>query len=204
MQRTRREFIRFVRVVLAAALTRSCAACYTPAPGGYTPRPAPPTPDPHWSNLRTCWLDLAAAELPSFEDGELPGRLRQCHANALQALVDGGKLRADIADEIAVAYDQAVAHIERQLATCYIALPPEFTPRSDLMKQADLLAEMAEKSDINPMTVAHARAALERDIAWLAQFQAGQVPGSLTQIEVDADSIEAARILVDLLLGKLE
>jgi hypothetical protein len=65
-----------------------------------------------------------------------------------------------------------------------------------------LLEEMAARSEIDPPTVAQARAALERDIEWLEQFQAGQVPGSWEQIGADPTAIEAARILVELLLGR--
>ena len=39
-----------------------------------------------------------------------------------------------------------------------------------------------------------------REITWLAQFQPGQIPGSLEETEVDAASVEVANILIDLLL----
>jgi hypothetical protein len=145
---------------------------------------------------------LADPRLQSFEDTEFSLSLRQRHTDALKALVDSKELEAAIAAEIGVAFEQAVAHIQRQMATCYIALPPEYTPRADLMTQAAALTEMAQRSSIDSNTVARAWAALERDMAWLSQFQAGQKPGELNVIQVTPTEAEAARILVALLLGQ--
>jgi hypothetical protein len=138
--------------------------------------------------------------LQSFEDNEFIVALRQRHQEALQKLVEFGDLEPAVAEEIEVAFGQAIAHIQRNMATCYIALPAEYYPRADLLSQEALLEEMAAQSDIDPATVEQARAALARDIEWLAQFEAGQVPGALEEIEPDPHAIEAARILVELLL----
>ena len=91
--------------------------------------------------------------------------------------------------------------MQRQQASCYIALPAEFAPRDDLVRQTDLLEDLAAAGDIDPGTVAQAQEALERDITWLAQFHAGEMPGELEGIEVTPEAAEAARILVALLLG---
>jgi hypothetical protein len=48
--------------------------------------------------------------------------------------------------------------------------------------------------------VAQVRASLERNIAWLAQFQAGESTGLANDVEVDTSSAEAARVLIELLL----
>jgi hypothetical protein len=165
-------------------------------------------------------LDLRNTELQSVEDTDFAIELRQRHADALDALVTHGELDAAVAEEIGVAFEQAVAHVQRKMATCYIAVPPEFVPRENLVQQAAMLEEMAVESDIAPDTVAaamleemavesdiapdtvaQAQAALERDVAWLAQFDAGQVPGTLDEVEVSTESVEAAHILVELLLG---
>ncbi|HSD82495.1 MAG TPA: hypothetical protein VLG46_01475, partial [Anaerolineae bacterium] len=61
------------------------------------------------------------------------------------------------------------------------------------------LTEMAQRSDIDPATVERARAALARDMAWLAQFRAGENPKDLESIQATPTEIKAARILVDLL-----
>jgi len=92
--------------------------------------------------------------------------------------------------------------MQRMMATCYIALPPVFAPRADLMQQAAILEEAAAEGDIESATMAEVQAALERDIAWFDQSLAGQNPGALETVEVDSASAEAARILVWLLLGE--
>ena len=203
MTATRREFIHYVGVALASLLATRCGAtCYTPAPPTPIPSSRTPTPNSLWVKLRECWLDLNSPQLQSYEDTDFSIELHQRHTDALNLLVNSDELDAAVADEIGAAFEQAIAHVQRQMATCYIALPPEFTPRDDLMRQAALLEEMAEQSDIDPTTTAQAQAALERDIAWLAQFQAGQIPGSLEKVEVNPASVEAARILIELLLSK--
>ncbi len=223
MEPTRREFIRNVGVMLAALLTSGCGltrrilstpvvTCYemvaptdTPAPTCYTAvpptRPAP-FGGPRWNELRACWLALKDPRLQSYEDNDFIQDLRQRHAGALEALVAGGELKSAVADEIGVAFGQAIAHVQRQQATCYFALPPEYMPREDLVQQAAALAEMAGQSDIDPATVAQAQSALERDMAWLAQFDAGQQPDDMGTIGATPEAIEAARILVGLLLSK--
>jgi hypothetical protein len=115
--------------------------------------------------------------------------------------VTSGELDEAVADEIDAAFEEAIAHIQRQQATCYMSESPELTPRDDLMQQAELLEEMAAEGDIDPEPVAQAQAALERDVAWLAQFHAGEMPGELEEIEITPEAAEAARILVALLLG---
>ena len=202
MKTTRREFIHRVGIALGSLMAARCVTtCYSPIPP--TPSPTPPvTPlTPAWATLRACWLDLENPKLQSFEDTDFSRELHQRHADALSALVTSGELDAAVANEIAAAFEEAIAHVQRQQASCYIALPPEFTPRDDLMRQADLLEDLAAEGDIDPGTVAQAQEALERDIAWLAQFHAGKVPEELEEIEVTPEAAEAARILVTLLLG---
>jgi hypothetical protein len=63
---------------------------------------------------------------------------------------------------------------------------------------------MAQRSAIDPATVARARAALEKDVAWLSLFQAGQQPGDLNVIQATPTEVKAASILVALLLGQQE
>jgi hypothetical protein len=155
-----------------------------------------------WAELRACWLDLGSPELQSFEDNDFIRDLRRRHDDVLTALVASGELDQTVVDEIAAAFEEAIAHVQRQQATCYIALPPEFTPRQDLMQQAELLTEMESEGDIDPETVAQVQAALERDIAWLTKFHAGEAPEDWDGIEITPDAAEAARILIALLLGQ--
>lgn len=204
MKATRREFVRRVGVTLGSLMGARWACCYAPVPPTYTSPFLSPSPaesaDPNWSTVRACWLELDHSELQSFEDTDFSRDLRQRHEQALATLVESGKIDAAVADEIAVAFEEAIAHIQRQQATCYIALPPVFAPREDLHRQAEMLEEMASEGDIDAETVAQAQAALERDIAWLAEFHAGEEPGELDGIKVTPEAAEAARILVELLL----
>ena len=207
MPPTRRDFIRYVGLFLASALVRGCyPTCYTgvplPPPTGNPPPSPTPSLNERWVALRDCWYSLDDPQLQSFEDNDVIVALRRRHQEALDTLVAAGELDAAVAAEIAIAFGQAVAHIQRNQATCYIALPAEFQPRADLLSQEAVLEEMAVQSAIDPATVETARAALARDIEWLSQFQAGQVPGSLEEIEPDPNALEAARILVEVLLEK--
>ena len=153
--------------------------------------------------LRECWADLKNPELRTYDDTAFAKALRERHAAALQGLVERGELEAAVADEIHAAFAQAIAHVQRQMALCYIMMPVESVPRSDLMRQVAVLEEMAAKSEIDPATVAQARAALERDIAWLAEFQAGGMAGALGQVPVGATSVSAARVLAEVLSGQM-
>jgi hypothetical protein len=200
MNTTRREFIRRVGIALGSLMGVRWACCYAPIPPTLSPSP-PGSTDPDWNTLRACWLDLDHPELQSFEDTDFSLDLRQRHEHALASLVERGELDVAIADEIHVAFEEAIAHIQAQQVTCYAALPPVFAPRDDLVKQAEVLEEMAATGDIDPETMAQAQAALERDIAWLARFHAGEEPRELDGIEITPEAAEAARILVELLLG---
>jgi hypothetical protein len=155
-----------------------------------------------WSALQGCWAGLECGRVRSMLDGPLPQDLRQRHAQALEALVDAAELTRDAAEGVGAAFEQILAHDERLMSMCYIAFPVEYVPRQDLMGQVAALEEMAGKSDLDPAVVAQVRDALGRDIAWLAQFVASEEPGIVSDIEVGTTSAEAARILVDLLLGR--
>jgi hypothetical protein len=205
MRSTRREFIQYIGIALASLLSTRCCTptCYTPMP--LTPFPSSSSSlTPYWLALQKCWLELKDPRLQSYEDTEFSMDLCERHAEALRALVSDGELSADVSSEIGAAFEQAVAHIQRQMVSCYITLPPEFAPRADLVRRITLLEEMSKENDIDPEIVQEMRTALERDMAWLAEFQAGRVPGEWEDAEVDAVSIEAARILVELLLEDYE
>jgi hypothetical protein len=154
----------------------------------------------HWDALRECWVELESGKARSLSDAPVPADLPQRHADALGKLVADGKLKAGVAEKVEAAFGQMLEHIEGLGSMCYIAMPCESMPRGDMMGQIAALEEMAGKSDIDPVTVAQVRASLERNIAWLAQFQAGENTGWVDDIEVDTSSAEAARVLIDLLL----
>jgi antitoxin component of RelBE/YafQ-DinJ toxin-antitoxin module len=147
--------------------------------------------------LREYWLDLKNAAFVR-DNASL---LRTEYAGILQTMVASRQLDAAVAEEIGIAFDQAVEHIS-QRAACYEPLPPEFAPRQDMSAQAVALTEMAQRSSVEPATVERARAALERDVAWLSRFQAGQTPDSLQAVEATPAETEAARILVEILMNR--
>jgi hypothetical protein len=153
-----------------------------------------------WLALRGCWAELESGKAPSLSDAPLPADLPQRHADALGKLVAAGDLEAAVAGKVKVAFGQMLEHSEGLRGMCYIAMPIESMPRGDMMGQIAALEEMADKSDIDPATVAQVQASLERNIAWLAQFQAGESTGWVNDVEVDASSAEAARVLVEMLL----
>jgi hypothetical protein len=136
------------------------------------------------------------------EQQEAFASMVQGHREALDVLVAAGELDAAVADGIAVAFEQDIAHREGSMSMCYIAIPAEAFTRQDMGQQLALLDEMAAQSAIDPVTVEQARAALARDIEQLAQLQAGQVPASEGDLPEDASVHEAARILTELLLGR--
>ncbi len=226
MNPTRRDFIRYVGIALAGLVARSCGrvTCYTPAieppptPAG-TPTPVQttcyvvmtpqvvtvaPIGNLHWAGIHRCWLSLNSPELQSYEETDFSRSLRERHKLELDMLVANNGVDASVAEQIQIAFEQAIAHVQRQVAECYEAMPMEYYPRQDLAQQMAALEEMAGKSDVDPATVAQAQEALERDIAWLDDFQAGRVPGALEEVEADPAAVEAARILVELLLGRME
>jgi hypothetical protein len=241
MGSSRREFIRNVGVILASLLTTHCFCRTTRyVPTEPTPTPMPTcytvvptrTPKPSigqgkdWDRLRQPWHDLKrlARDAPDLERGQKTHeRLVADHQAALDRLVAEGELDPAVADEMQAAFEGAAYHVWRANApiTCYESVPsPDYQVESssDLSRQADLLAEMAEQSGIDQSTVAQAQAAIERDIAFLAmsadaksalietvQEAAGDTWDfpHLTELDMDVspESVKAAHILVELLLS---
>ncbi|MBU0494175.1 MAG: hypothetical protein KKA73_24215 [Chloroflexi bacterium] len=213
MPPTRREFIQSAALALAALALARCK------PGLWV---ADDTPR---GRLRACWLWLGSLAQETRQDYERAEKTRDQllldHQSALRDLVTAGTLTPAVSEPVQEAYVEASYHVWRSNApiTCYEPVMVDYTPTSadQLVKQVDLLAEMAERGDLNPETVARARAAIERDMAFLALSdpevealyerlkQAGGDSYSFPtfeQLELDIppDVIAAARFLVDLLL----
>lgn len=241
----RREFIRGVGIMLASLLTTRCfprTTCYVPPEPSRTPTPPTPTcytvipttPTPQssalegedWDRLRRPWRDLdrLARQAPDLERGQKAHeRLVADHQAALDKLVGTGQLDPAVAEEMQAAFEGAAYHVWRANApiTCYEPIaPPDYQVESssDLARQAELLSEMADKSAIDPNTVAQAQAAIERDVAFLTLSSAEQnalaeavreAAGDtwafprLTELDMDVspESVQAARTLVALLVG---
>jgi hypothetical protein len=192
--------------------------CVVPSIGRTTPR----------DRLRDCWsrLDWLAEQSRNWDHPqrgeEALEELRGAHGSALEELVASGELGAAVAQEIEVAFEAATFHIWRANGpvTCYEPVLVDYFPTSagQLVQQSELLCEMAQSQQIDPDTVALAQAAIERDLAFLTlsegerqtlyqelQAAAGdtyQFP-TLDELglEVTPEAAEAARFLVDLLLG---
>jgi hypothetical protein len=158
--------------------------------------------DKHWRTLRACWLDLRQPRFQSPPQTRERARLQNRHDRALSALAAAGRLEPGVAQALHAAFEEALSHIGMHGALCYAVMPFEAGPRRDLMAQAEALGKMAGRSRIDPATVARARSALERDMAWLAQFQAGKLPSELEEVQATLAEAEAARVLVELLLER--
>ncbi len=158
--------------------------------------------NPKLGTLRDCWLTLDDPALSAPQETDFSRDLRQRHAGALDALVAAGQLDPAVAAEIAIAFDQSILHAQNRMSFCYIAMPSEALPRGDLTARIAALQEMAARSAIDPATLDEIRLALERDVAWLAQFDAGHSPPFLHLVAVSPQDQAAARVLVDLLLGE--
>jgi hypothetical protein len=154
--------------------------------------------------------------MEDYERGQkLSEQLEADHRAALDELVQAEELDPAVAEQVQSIYDEAIYHVWRSLATCYEAIPmPDYLPaaRGQLMRQADLLAEMAEEGDLDPRAVAQAQTALERDVAFLnlteeernalyASLSSGQIYPRYEELDLDVppQAAQAAAFLTDLL-----
>ena len=208
MTHTRREFIRNVGITLAALAMAQCT------PAGET-TPTASSDDTSQGRLRDCWaqLDWLAQEARSIDYEQSERAMDQLiadHHAALDEMAADGQLDADVAEQVRVAFDEAAFHAWRNNApiTCYIALPIEYDARVDLVQQAKLLDDVA--GDLDPTVVEEVRAAIARDIA-LFEVAATENPPNYNELieqfkaaelEASPEAIEAARFLVELLLGE--
>jgi hypothetical protein len=205
MNLTRRDFIRSVGIAVASLVMARCVPS-----GGEDNSPR--------GRLRNCWLRLdwlaqKTRETPpeNYEQGEQArDELVAEHRAALDDLVAAGEVDAAVADQVQVAFDEAAFHAWRSNApmTCYMALPVEYGGRDDLLQQAELLRKAV--SGLDPAVVEEVQAAIARDIA-LFEATAGPEAGARLieqfetgEIKASPEAVEAARILVDLLLRRTE
>jgi hypothetical protein len=239
MTLTRREFIRLVGITMAGVALTSCskqAPSGDDAQGGLptltipasTATPAPTKiADTPRLRVRAVWLRLdELLQISRQHDAkaeQLKGQLVADHQAALNELVAANELKPAVADQVQEAFLAAAYHIWRSYAaTCYEAMAyPEYTPVSSdqLVKQSEILVEMAQKGKIDPTVVAQVQATIERDIAFLAltdqdtQALNEKIRQSTSQtnpvqefdtveLQITPEAVEAAHFLVDLLLGR--
>lgn len=216
MSPTRRAFIRSVGIAIGSLLV---ARCVGPADddGGQD--------DSDRGRVRRCWLQLDRLARQTEEDyteaDGLRDELLSDHRAALDRLVAAGQLDAAVADQVQAAFVEATYHVWRANSpiSCYEPVLIDYTPTSaaQLVQQAALLAELAGEADLDPDTVGQARAAIERDVSFLALSDterqalydrlihaAGDTFSFPSFDELDLavppEAAEAARFLVELLL----
>lgn len=212
MKCSRREFLEGLGIILSSIVLSRCK---------------PPAKKDAWDRVRDAWygLDQLAKDAVDLERGQKTrDRLIAEHLAALDSLVQAGLVGAGEADDIHVAFQAAAQHVWRANApiTCYIPAPyPQYRimSASDLAQQADILADMAARSAIDPATVAQAQASIQRDMAVLLltsedeqalietlRQTAGDSASfpSLEELQLDISpgAVAAATLLVDILLGK--
>ena len=216
MTSSRRQFIKNVGVALGSL---ALARCIPPSGGDDSPQ----------GRLRDCWARLPWLE-EQTQDWDRPERGEEArdqlvadHRAALNDLVAAGDLEAEVANEIQVAFGAAAYHVWRANApiTCYEPMElPDYgsISASQLARQADILAEVAETGDVDPETLAEAQATVERDMAYLSlaheerenlyeeiETQGDPYPRfSELDLEISPEATEAAQFLVNLLVENAE
>lgn len=164
------------------------------------------TQTPH-DRLRACWQALRA--LPADAGGrELFARLSVEHRAALDALVAAQALDPAVAGAAQAAFAGAAEHVERStgIMTCYVAIDGRLqSTATSVLGRAAALADLAAAGQsIDAGTVAQARAALERDIAYLAARAAAGGSQAPYPVEATPESARAAAFLAELFSGTLE
>lgn len=174
--------------------------------------------------LRALWLGMDALARAAEKDMEQSERMRDDlvaqHRLVLDDLISLGELSEPVAACVQAAFEGAAQHTWRANApiTCYEPVLIDWRPTSsaDLIAQAELLAQAG---DLVPGTTAQAKAAIERDMAFLslpppeveALYQHllgsrgtdGPLPGfEETALDVPPEAVEAAQFLVHVLLGE--
>jgi hypothetical protein len=228
MTPTRRDFIKALGIALASAMLNRCspAGRATPVPPG-TPTGGP---EAARERLRQCWqrFDWLAQETRDSwgEDGRGEDALDALvaeHRAALDKLQAQGEVSAAVAENVQDAFAAGAYHVWRANApmTCYEPMLVDYKPTSSsqLVQQAGLLTEMALTGDLDPDAVARVQAAIERDVAFLtlSSEEVDELYDELMaaagddynfpnfdqlQLEITPEAAEAARFLIDLLLGR--
>ena len=212
---SRRGFIQSVAVFLATLVSKRYLGKYS--------SPGTPGSSPYWERLRRHWLDLEGLVALDWEEGQAEVERRgTAHRAALDELVAAGKIEPAVAEHMHMAFLEAAEHIRlsRSMMTCYDMSQlgsVQMNTREDLVRQQALLVELAASGELDGAAVQRAWQAIERDIIFLegvaslealsgeARWQAESrllEQFESSQLEGDPAAIEAARLLVGLLLGQ--
>lgn len=233
MSLTRRDFMKMFGVSLASLLMTRCRGIVTETPTCYAPLP-PPTLTPSIPSssardrLRFCWLrfgELAQATLADEDmDNSLGRQLIADHRSALDELVTAGELSAPVVDLVQESYEAGVYHVWRSNVpiTCYEPVIVDYSPSSAgiLVKQSEILSQIAGQGAIDQKTLAKARTALEHDMAFYdlsnedvqtlydrlvkESQETGQPVPSFEALELELTPVarQAAQFILELLTGK--
>jgi hypothetical protein len=233
MSLTRRDFVKLFGVSVASLLLTRCRGtdatetptCYLPA---MLTEPAIVPVVASRDALHVCWLRFGelAQTTRSNEDSEdtLGKQMIADHRSALDELVVTGALSASVADLVQEAYEAAVYHVWRSNApiTCYEPAVVDYSPTSAaaLVKQSEILSQIAGQGMIDPGTLDRAQMALEHDMAFYAlsdeevqllykriseenRSEGQPVPSfESLQLELTPEAREAAQFILTLLSGK--
>jgi len=184
MELSRRDFIKLFGISIASVLLTRCKPTLPSA------SPNPKTAAAR-DRLRDCWygfdevarqasqpVDIKTGIDQPFAAHEFENSYAQQlsaeHRAALDELVANGEITAPVADLVQVACNAALYHVWRSNvpATCYamsVIGPDYFSEVVDsLVKQSETLEQLATQEWIEPSTLATARSALERDMAYFA------------------------------------
>ena len=225
MNLSRRDFIKLLGISAASALLTRCKPTLPSAlPNSVT--------DTARGHLRDCWFAFdevarqASQPIAGYEFEDSYGQqLSAEHRAALDELIAYGEITASVADLVQEAYDTALYRVWRSNApiSCYLTFTIGLDYSSDvadsLVKQSETLEQLATQEWIEPSTLATARSALERDMAYFAlTTQATSELYGLYDhffedhhyfpdiealpLEISPDARAAAQFILDLLTGK--
>ncbi len=176
----RRDFMKLLGISIASLSLTRCRSPFAPQTTCYDAVAVPPGTLPvnrtssARERLRLYWLQFG--ELAEKSRGDTENKLGQelsaGHRAALDELVANGEITAPVADLVQEAYAAAVEHVWRSNApiTCYKPALVDYTPSSAgvLVKQAEVLNQIAEGGTVDSDTLAKAQSALEHDLAFYA------------------------------------
>lgn len=179
--------------------------------------------------VRACWLGLLAWQAqgrrPEADHDQREAerdRRKTEHRAALDAAVEAGELQPPIAQRLAAAFDEAAFHVWRSSAgmTCYrmtMAGSRLAEGRGAVLERLAALQELADRGAVDAQVAADARETFERELVLfdgIAELETrdGQARWEAERqlveqldaggVAPDADDVEAARVLVDLLLAR--
>jgi len=212
---SRRGFIQSVAAFLAMIVSRHYL-------GNHSPQGTPGS-SPSWERLRRHWLDLEGLAILDWEEGQAEVERRgAAHRAVLDELVAAGEIEPAVAEHMQMAFLEAAEHVRlsRSLMTCYDMSQlgsVQMDTREDLVRQQALLVELAQSGALDEAAVQRAWQAIERDVVFLEEVASLEALSGearweaerrlleqfeSSQLEGDPAAIEAARLLVGLLLGQ--